>query len=235
VRIVLTLALAACQDPEPVVVEGVVWSAQGPTAPPLPDASVTFVDETGVVLDAVEAGSDGVFRARVPAGLEVFAEIRAEGYATTTFPGVTGLEPTFTVEDHALYGVTVEARDAFVAQYEGCPGAADGGPIVMGEIRLYGLVDDLGVSPIVTTGVAGVGQVGGCYLDADGLRYEPKAAETGSSGVFAVFGAEPGVGVLDVAYQPFTDVWSVEDYRLWLPDEDGVVSPWYPAWVELVF
>jgi hypothetical protein len=232
----MLIALFACQEPEPVVVEGVVWSAPGPTAPPLPGASVTFVDETGAVLDAVEANDDGAFRARVPAGLEIFAEIRGEGYATTTFPGVSGLQGTFRVEDHALYGMSLAERDAIVARFEGCPGADDvSGPLVVGEIRLYGLVDDEGESPIVTTGVAAVGASVACYLDDDGVRYEPKTEETGDSGTFAVFGAGPGAGLLSIAYQPIEDTWALEEYRLWIPDDDDVVSPWYPAWVELVF
>jgi hypothetical protein len=231
---VLIALFAACQEPEPVRMEGVVWSAPGRDAPPLADASVTFVDATGAVLDAVDAGPDGVFRARVPQGIEVFAEIRAEGYATTTFPGVTGLEEVFTVEDHALYGVSLADRDAEIARFEGCPGADGGGSLVVGEVRLYGLLDELGESPIVTTGIAGTGPNVSCYLDPDGVRYEAKADETGASGTFAIFGVEPGAGVLAVGYQPFPDVWTFEEYRLWIPDEDGAVSPWYPAWVELV-
>lgn len=225
---------AACQEPDPVLVEGVVWSGPESTAPPLPDASVTFVDETGAILDAVQAGPDGVFRASVPAGVEMFAEITAPGHALTTFPGVSGIADTFEVEDHALYGMSLEERDAILERFAGCPGADEGGPLVTGEIRLY-VVDEQGDSPLVTTGAAAVGKHTACYLDWSGSRYQPKVSETGNSGAFAVFGVGPGLRTLSIGYQPFPDQWSIEEYRVWIPDEPDVVSPWYPAWVELVF
>lgn len=235
---ILTLALLGCEAPGETRVTGRIFAGHGDDAPPLSGAEVSFVVGDASVLDRVETDADGAFTVRLPHGTNLFVEVRADGYATTTFPAVIGLDRALEVEDHLLYGFPAEERDAILTAHAGCDGAEPGAALVVGEMRLYGWADpDTGESPTVTTGVAtvlgrGSTEWAGCYLDEAGLAYDPEAFMTGDSGRFTVFGPAPGLHDLDARYEVSTDVWSAQLYPVWIPEDEGAVSPWYPAWVE---
>jgi hypothetical protein len=220
------------------VVNGVVFESRDPLSPGLGGASVEFVDEYGERLDRVTADADGAFQVTVPSAESVFVVISADGFATTTFPGSIGYAEQAQVEDHALYGVTLAEREAWLAQYAGCAGADDPvGAVVVGEIREYGITDPYtGESPTTSMGLAELYDGGeaptwtGCYLDADGVAWDPEAELTGPAGQFAVFGVGPGFHDLVIQTLIGPDLWTVDVYPMWVPEGDDVVSPWFPAW-----
>ena len=231
------LIFASCAAEEFVQLEGTVVEAHDSTAP-LADARVAFVDEVGVPLGETTTDGYGDFAIELPAGVNVFVTIDAEGFVTTAFPGVIGLLPTQRVEGYTLYGTSVEEHDLLLAIWDGCPGlTTKTGAIVVGEQRIYGLEDDAGESPSVNTGIAtlrsatGSAVLDGCYLTDDGTAYDPAAETTGPSGTFLVAGAEPGSWELEVQYEYGIDQWSAALYPVWLPADGPIVSPWYPAWV----
>ncbi len=231
------LIFASCAEEEFVLLEGTVVEAHDSTAP-LVDARVAFVDEVGVALGDTTTDGYGDFAIELPGGVNVFVTIDAANFVTTAFPGVIGILPTQRVEGYALYGTSVEEHDALLATWDGCPGLAATGAIVVGEQRIYGLEDDEGESPSVNTGIAtlrsatGSAVLDGCYLTDDGTAYDPGAETTGASGAFLVAGAEPGSWELVVEYEYGIDQWSTAPpYPVWLPADGPIVSPWYPAWV----
>lgn len=231
------LAGPGCGNLDPITVSGVVYSSHDPLSPPLPGAELRFVDFDLAELGTATADADGAFALSLPAGVSVLVAISAEGNATTTFPGVLGVGDQ-EVEDHAMYGFPLADEADLRARFAGCPGADAGGAMVYGEIRVYGLSDPDGQEPSTNVGTAkvdtGDAQIFGCYFDAAGELYDPEAAFTGDSGQFAVFGVEPGLHdlLIDADLTPGQD--STVSYPLWVPDAPTVVSPWFPAYVELL-
>lgn len=234
------LVIAGCVE-ETVALNGTVYESYEPLSAPLEDGELRIVDFAGEPLTTVHTSADGTFDAVVPAGISVFVEVSADGFAVTPFPGVIGFEPVQTVEDHALYGVSDAERADWLARYEGCPGADTDRAMVIGEMRLYGLTDPLtGGNPTIGTGTVTVAdgdieEATGCYLDEDGALYDPDAVFTGASGAFGVFGVEAGLHDFQLRGEMATDLSTTEVYPLWIPDRPNVVSPWFPAWLPFAF
>lgn len=234
------LAVLGCTD-ETVLLNGVVYESHDLLSPALAGAEIHVVDFDGTSLSTATADGGGRFETEVPGGIPVFVEVSAEGYSVTPFPGVIGLAPVQTVDDHALYGVSDAERADWLARFTGCPGADGDRAIVLGEMRIYGLEDPLtGESPTIGTGIVTVTdgeqtEAAGCYFDPAGERYDPAAEVTGDSGAFAVFGVEPGLHDLQLEGAVSETLSASEVYPLWIPDRPNVVSPWYPAWLPFPF
>lgn len=230
------LAILGCAE-ETVTLNGAVYESHSPLSAPLAEAEIRVVDFAGAPLGTAVADGEGYFEVVVPGGDAVFVEVTAEGYAVTPFPGVIGLDPVQSVEDHALYGVSDAERAAWITRFTGCPGADTDRAIVLGEMRLYGLVDPLtGGNPLIGTGKVRVsdgedGVASGCYLDPEGGVWDPEATVTGESGAFAIFGVDPGLYDLHLEGVVSETVSATQVYPLWIPDRPNVVSPWYPAWL----
>lgn len=242
------VALAAGCTPDPSVsLWGIVWDGPGdPTSDDeasgeaddprgLAGAEVTFLDDAGLPLTSTTTAEDGAFEVVLPGGYAVFVEVRKEGFATTTFPGVIGLQPEQRVEDHTIYAVPLEDAESLKAAFTECPGATGDGALVYGQVKIDGLADAVtGGSPSVGTGVATVwgasveDRADACYFDWSGTRYERKFDRTGPSGRFAVFDVQPGLRTIEVEYEVAPDVWMEQAYPLWIPDDPVVVSPWFP-------
>jgi hypothetical protein len=234
------LIFVGCSE-ETVRLTGNVFESHDLLSGPLEDGELAIVDFDGKPLATAETDANGAFEAVVPAGIAVFVEVTAEGFAVTAFPGVIGLDPEQEVEAHALYGVSDAERADWLGRFTGCPGADDDRAMVIGEMRIYGLQDPYtGESPTIGTGTVAVAQgedvkASGCYLDEDGALYDPEAEVTGASGAFGVFGVGPGLHDLQIEGEVSTDLSTTQAYPLWVPDRPNVVSPWFPAWLPFAF
>jgi hypothetical protein len=238
--VLLALLAFGCATDHTVELGGIVVESKDSTAG-LANATVTFVSDQGVPLDTVQTDDRGSFSAELPAGENVFARIDADGYVSSIFPGVIGIVPHQEVEGDALYGTSEAEHAALLAQWAGCPGLADDGFLVVGEMRVFGLTDDTSNAPSVNTGTAtltpeeGGTVIDGCYLTDDGTAYDAGAERTGESGQWLVATTGPGNWALDVQYEFGADEWEGETYPVWAPADGPAVSPWYPAWVQFAY
>lgn len=221
----------------------------------LAGARVRMLDEIGALYENSEADKDGTattddqgdFRVHAPRGQTVYALIDADGYAVTSFSGVSGFESSLTVETGLLYGLPTDHLDGYRALFAGCPVQGDGAGWILGEVRVFNLVEpgleeepgtiDPLIHPLVTTAsVTALDQEGiersACYLDAEGV-YDPEAVVTGPTGFFAIPGVPVGLHTLSVGYSLAEGI-NVEPARteLWMANGEDVVAPRFPAWVE---
>lgn len=234
----LVWAMLGCQEIVPV--SGRVFEGQNKIGFPLADARIRLVDEEGAELDAAITGARGGFALSARSNLPLFAEISHEGFGVSSFTGTTGIE-RLKVEDGALYGVESRVIDAWTSLLVGCPGQADEGGLVYGEVRLYQVFDpETGVEPTVGTAWAAVETAAGdrrkaCYLDDDGVAFAPDSTRTGGTGRFAVFGVPSGVHTLEVGFDmpdgsSYTTLWT-----MWMPEGPGAVVPRFPVYVDFPF
>ncbi|MFT4625844.1 MAG: hypothetical protein ACI8PZ_004515 [Myxococcota bacterium] len=233
----ILLALGACVE-GPVTMRGTVYSSSEATDG-LARAEVVVLDAAGDKYSKAQAKQDGTFVVDAPYASDIVAEIRAEGFEPVAFPGVTGTDDVFRVGPGSLYGVTSDEHQAWRDLFAGCPGAADAGGAVFGELRVRELTEPgTDIHPLVKTGSVTVemengGLVKACYLDDDGALYDPDREQTGASGRFGLFGLPAGFGLMTVtyAYTPETSV--VEETIVYVPKAG--ISPWFPAWASLPF
>ncbi len=238
IALLIASMLSGCTPDPTTRVTGTIFEGRRDSDPPLGGADVVIVDSDGAELGAAIASADGSFDVQVPSGTNVFVEVRADGWQPGVFSGVVGLEEELAV-DVRLYPYDPADIDELNTAFADCPGAGSPGGIVVGEIRLDGIVnEDTGEQIIVTTGSATVNGLeesfDGCYFDHEGLAFDPTAEVTGLAGFFVVFGVPPGRYDLDVEYEYVSDAFVQQFYPLWIPEE-GAVSPWFPANVPFVY
>lgn len=225
----LLLLLAAC-DYEPVLVNltGQISTSRFDASEGVSEASIASYDLVGIPVDEDVTDGRGYFEVQAVAGSGLFLELSAQDYATTTF---SGSAPTSDMQftEGSLWMITAAEDDAYRSRFAGCPGAADA-PMVVGEVRigLAGYTPEEGEWPLATLGLAQVTDVNGdvwpaCYMGEDGLVYDPQATRTGVAGLFAVFGAAPGVAVLEVGYEIEDGVLGDSGAAYILVPEAGVV------------
>lgn len=233
-----------------VRVQGTVFAGQAIDEGALPGASVALRDQDGALYDEALADDVGFFQVLAPRGQSIFAEISAEGFATTSFTGQSGLdtdqplvidETGDEISGHTLYSVPLETLDAWRAQLAGCPGLEEGGRGLIGEVRVFGIEnEETGEEPLVTTAsVKVVSDSGveraGCYLDDEGLAYDPNSSVTGLTGFFAVFGLDPGLHTAEITYTAFDSEQIVTYQGLYVPEAEDALVPRFPTWVEFPF
>jgi hypothetical protein len=249
-RFLPLLVLAVGCGKGDVTVQGTVFAGQAIEEGALPGAAVALRDQDGVLYDEAVADDVGFFQVKAPRGQSIFAEISAEGFATTSFTGQSGLdtdqpllidETGDEISGHTLYAVPVEALEAWRTQLAGCPTLEEGGRALIGEVRVYGIEnDETGEEPLVTTAsVKAVSTTGvereGCYLDDEGLAYDPESAVTGLMGFYAVFGLEPGLHTAEITYTAFDTEQIVTYQGLYVPEAEDALVPRFPTWVEFPF
>ena len=223
-----------------MTIVGTVLASHEAEALPLDHGELTVRDDAGDAWDTAAIGADGTFTVAAPAGVRIYADVGAPDLLTASFTATSGLSD-FAAETGTLYAFDEGELAVWTDDFAGCPGAdqgglADGGALV-GEVRFDDLVDDDGQNTIVTNAVvswipASGPEQGACYLDLEGLAYDPAAAYTGDSGRFAVFGATPGLGTLKVGFQVYEGSWSFVSYDTRVPE--GGVVPRFPAWLEFL-
>lgn len=227
----ILLALLACAE-ETGPIGGTVLIGPGSLGPPLAGGTVVVLDEVGEPFDTASIDDEGRFDATAPLGGFIHVRVEGPGMVPAGFSGRMGLGP-FEVEPGTLFGWPESERAAMDAQWGDCarPGSA-----MIGEVRLFGVTDDDGVSPLITTAFASIpvaaGQdLGACYLDDESGLHDPTATTTGPRGTFAIFDIEPGIHRLDYGYHVTQSIRVDSSLRLYVPD--GGVTPLFPAWVDL--
>lgn len=233
--LLLCLLSAGCSGQD-VLIRGAVFSGPTDKSRPLAGAEVTLYDGRLELQDEATTNDRGRFAGRVDRGDRIYVVVAAEGYTTTSFTGGSGLEPVLRVPDYTFFGVPESVADDYEAPYAGCPGVGEGG-FIAGEVQVYNLTDPgTGEHPLVTTAEVYfdpyVGDtIDACYLDADGMAYDPAAEVTGLSGRYIIAGIPEGGGELYVSYTTATgEDPVVVAYDVFMP-ENGVVSR-FPTWVE---
>lgn len=224
----------ACAEPD-VVVRGVVLDGPDPTDAPVAGASVRLRDEGGTRHDIAKSKADGSFRIDAPRGSTIHLEIEGDDGLAASFLGNAGYFDVLRVPEGDVYAFASTELDAWKADFAGCPGVDASGAALVGDVRVYELVDPVtGAHPVVTSGHVdvfdAVGDAGAtvCYLDDLGV-YDPEAVVTGSTGRFAAFGLSSGLGEIEVVWEPATGLVEAVAYPVWLPD--GGVAPRQPLFV----
>ena len=235
----LFAALVGCSPTSEVMVQGSVAASRDTPKLPMQGGQIEIREDDGSLYDSASIASDGAFSIRAPMGSDIFATVSSAEHVAASFTGVSGFATVFEVEEGSLFAVSQTEWAQWREQFEGCPGVDSAGAGIIGEVRMSTLLDsETGEAPIVTTAMPLAEDLDGvvyttCFLDEEGMLYEPLAESTGASGVFAIFGLPEGFVVIDLKYQIIDDVFYVRSIPLWAP-KDGVV-PLFPAWVEFPF
>jgi len=235
----LILLTAGCAHEEVISLYGTLLDGPGADAVPLSDAELSVLEDQGEPYASTVTDSDGGFHVDAPGGENIFVEVRGADLVPASFTGVAGLGEQQEVEEGRLFGFSQVGFDQWSSDFSGCPGLEESGSTVLGDIRLYGLLDPETVEePLVTSGYAYVRTADGteydaCYLDDDGTAYDSERTATGASGRYMVAGVPAGAHILVVGYEGAGGVVGEHDYFLWLPD--GGISPRFPSYVELVY
>lgn len=225
--------LLACEPnlPTEVTLSGTVYDAPYLTGAVVPGESLRSLDELGATVATATSGDDGSFEVVVPAGAPFFLLLEGDGHPTTSFSGSAGF-----VDLPAGEGIPWIATDAWEAElraaFVGCPTVAEGGTVVVGELRqaISGFAPwDL---PVATTASVGITDSNGrshvvCVLGEDDVAVESGAV--GSNGIFAAFGLPEGPMIIETRYtteagEPLSDL-----YRGYAPAEG--VAPFFPLYV----
>ena len=202
--LILLGALFGCEA-EFIQLTAVVNDGPGVDAPAAPGVEVTSLGYDLGVIETVTADDQGQFEVLLPKGAYFYLELDGEDWARTASASAwlsTKSESSGKVESTwpAMPHQVVRAK------YAGCPGADGVGAFVYGEVRFYapGYEPNPGEEwPIAITAAASLVGEGGetlsaCYLDAQGLAYDPDARWNGDSGQFAIFEVPTGFPTLTV-------------------------------------
>lgn len=231
----MILLLMACSA-RLVEVSGVVSDAHSGKSHPVPQAEVFSHDWTTELIDQDTSGPEGFFSVMATRGAPLYLHLQAEGYVDTMIWGSTGQED-FKVDRGVVWLQTLEAAAEVETLFAGCPGIGEGATIE-GELRAnvygYDVVD--GEWPLVATGRIELYTEAGdtlsaCYLDDEGLGYDPSAEETGQTGRFAFFGVPEGRVQIHAEMGEGGQIVSEQDYLGWALD--GTWVPFAPLYVPM--
>ena len=187
-----------------VELRGVVPTNRFEKSEPLRDTSVRVYDRDGVVYSDTRTGPTGDLNALAPRGSDIYLELGEAPATVVGFTGVSGFDEVLQLnrtDPPAVYGMPRAELEEWFGRFEGCPGLEEGA-LVVGQSRAVDLIDPTTEeNPILNRVSATVVLLGGevlegCYLDLDGVAFNPAANETGTSGIFAVPGVPPGLHVL---------------------------------------
>lgn len=198
--------------------------------------SVTTATIDGATFGEANTNSDGRFAVPAPAGQPAAVIVNSEDHAPTAFLVGIGTAD-LTAPSGSIWGRRASVLDELRAEFSDCPDALTADSTALeGVVRL-----DLGQTdegddalPSVTTAEVQVYDSSGtvldaCYLDDDGV-YSEEATVTGQTGRFAVFGAEPGLVEVYIAYDA-NGYTVATTFLAWLPTAG--TAPFYPALVPL--
>lgn len=235
----LLILITACSPDEVVTLYGTLLESRQEASGPLGGAELSVHEDQGETYASAVTDQDGGFEVSAPGGQNIFVKVGGDNLVPASFTGVAGLYELQEVEEGLVYAVSRDEYDDWTADFSGCEALEQPGSAVIGDIRLYGLLDaETGEELIVTTGYAYVESGDGttytaCYLDHEGMAYDTESVSTGLSGRYTIAGVPPGVHTLVIGYEGAAGVVGEHDYFLWLPEAG--VSPRFPSYVELVY
>lgn len=187
--------------------------------------------------DATITDEVGRFSVVAPRQDLVVLVIEGEGHLPVAFTGESGIADVFDVPIGQLWAFPEEEAEQWRSDFAGCPGVDEPG-MVVGEVRLDTGADprDANLTPIDLFGFAflerdGEARRAPCYLDTEGVRYDPEAEYVGRSGRFAFFGVESGLWDFSAGRLLSEQASVVRTSLLYVP-EAGAVSK-HPALVDL--
>ncbi|MCO4743186.1 MAG: hypothetical protein KC912_00255 [Proteobacteria bacterium] len=202
---VAALVLTGCS--QEILITGSVPRSRFDKAFTLVDGDLDLFDQDGVLYNSTTTNSNGRFRVRAPRGEKVFLELGGEHLATATFNGVSGFSSPLIVngaESPDIYGFNLLELEEWAERFDGCPDFGEG-LVVLGEVRANDLVDPTTDEHVIMNrasaelvSVNGNDVYSACFLDDEGLAYDPNATETGQTGMFAIPGVPPGLFTLVV-------------------------------------
>ncbi|MEZ4319169.1 MAG: hypothetical protein R3F61_16760 [Myxococcota bacterium] len=227
----LALLLLGCAE-KVGVISGTVLVGPGLVGSPLENGKVTILGDSAERFDEATTDRDGRFEATAPIGLNIFAVIEGAGMTPAVFSGSMG-QGDFTVEPGFLFAWPEADRATLDQEFSGCSAP---GPVITGEVRLFGATDENGTSPLLQTAFAWVETASGdvidaCYLNEAGDAWDPEAETAGPTARYAVFGLEPGF--YDLVYGYYVTPDFPLEHRLTIYVTDGAIAPQYPAWADL--
>lgn len=227
--------LVACQGE--IVVTGRVYEDLDAFGFPLAGGTIRLVDDAGEQIDEATTGPRGGFKLHSKPSVPLLAEVEAPDFARTSFTGVAGSE-TMRVADGQLYAVELRKVEAWRTLFAGCPGVGEPGAMVYGDVRLYNVTDEDGVSPTVGLAWAAIEAADGtrfeaCYLNELGDAWDPEATRTGATGRFAIFGVPSGLHTLEVGADATSELSYTTLWTTWVPAGDDAVVPRFPVYIEL--
>ncbi len=236
--------LCACNlQVDEVMLDGVVLDGPYFEGAPAAGVEVTALDANLEVHSTAVTGADGHVELPVAAAQDMFLELRGDGFVTTLFAGEAGVFD-LSLSDGELYTLPASHAQDLAAEFGDC--AADGaGAVIEGEVRLWLPGEE-------SSDESGVGNAWlvvydeenqpyePCYLDAEGAPAPEEQTLTNATGRFAFFGLPAGSLLLEVAYRPSGtegDTGEELEAFYWYYKArtlEGAVTPFHPAWVELV-
>ncbi len=226
----ILLALLGCPAPEEQPISGHLRVGPYAGTGPLTEGTITIWDASLQPYATAEVEPDGRFEVMAPVGQRIVAVVEGPGMAPAHFMGTMGLDP-LEVPDGELFAYSEAALARVREAFGACVGD---GPLVVGEMRIFGVFDEQGESPILRNGwarlVTGDATVEACYLGEDGT-WDPSATRTGPDGSFVFSGQPPGVYPLSYGYDLADG--QLMEHRVDLVIPRSGVVPLFPAWVDL--
>jgi hypothetical protein len=204
------LLLSGCltQNPDSTLLKGTVFDAADAAQQPLGGATVDVFDATGARFGTTTADDAGAFEVDAPFAQVFSVVMSADGFVPTSATGYGSTEITI-ARDGDLFARSEAWLDEERGRFAGCFGADAGGPVVEGILRaeLPVPASDYDTLPVVRTGrvdlaISDTAFQYACYLDDDGVAYDPEAEVTGDSGRFAFFDPPPN------AWATLTSTWT---------------------------
>lgn len=233
----MSLAASGC-DAEMVEIQGIVTLDSPLTGLPAPGVEVEVFDGSGNSVDSVLTNQEGVFRAGAPSGQSVHLFVTDEDGYTSSFRGVAGMNPRTAVPAGFAHTFGADVQAGWKDLFSDCDGV-DSGAFTIGQIQVDLFDDTTGERPVAHAASVDVFAMDGtllaegCYLNDEGTSTDLTATQVGDTGLFGVFGLEPGSVILRVETNLVEGQLHLYEYDLLLPD--GGSAPRFPILVPFEF
>jgi hypothetical protein len=241
--LLLPLITACDLQVDEVMVSGVILDQPYFEGAPVAGVEVIALDAMLDEYSSATSGADGYVELPVAAAQDMFLELRGAGHTTTLFAGEAGVFD-LPLNDGELYMLPESHGADLAAEFGDCAGDGSGA-IIEGEVRVWLPGEETSDESLVGNAwVVAYDEANQpyepCYLDAEGAPAPEDQTLTNATGRFAFFGLPAGSLLLEVAFRPSgTEGDTGEDLEAlyWYYKArtlDGAITPFHPAWVELV-
>jgi hypothetical protein len=224
-----SFCLSGCAIPT-VDLQGVVTVGSPTSGEPAGGVYVSVLNGELEEIEQVVTSSEGLFRARAPSGETVHLVVTDEGGFSSSFRGISGMNPRSPVPVGYLHTFGAQSRSEWAARFTGCEGEGDGA-MTVGQIRVD-LWDANGEQPVAHAASVDVFDLNGdhlsegCYLNDAGETVDLAAERVGESGMFGVFGLPAGRLILRVEAHLVESEPRLYEFDLYLPEAGA--APRFP-------